>query len=141
VVDRATLAKKIASVRDAVSRIRSVLPTSRDAFLADRTAREVVILNLFVAVQECLALATHWLADAGWDVPQSHRDVLITLADHGVLDRGLAARIASASGLRNLVAHQYGVLDWELIHEIAATELDDLLSFCGALAEKAGLPE
>ena len=47
VVDRATLAKKIASVRDAVSRIRSVLPTSRDAFVADRTAREVVILNLF----------------------------------------------------------------------------------------------
>jgi hypothetical protein len=31
--------------------------------------REVVILNLFVALQECLSLAAHWLADAGLDVP------------------------------------------------------------------------
>ena len=51
-VDRALLARQVATVRDAVGRIRSVLPPSIEAFEADRTAREVVIFNLFVAIQE-----------------------------------------------------------------------------------------
>jgi hypothetical protein len=38
-VDRALLADKIAAVRDAVARIREVLPPQRDAFRADRTVR------------------------------------------------------------------------------------------------------
>lgn len=38
------------------------------SFVSDRTAREVVTLNLFLALQESIALATHWLADEGWDV-------------------------------------------------------------------------
>jgi uncharacterized protein YutE (UPF0331/DUF86 family) len=137
VVDRAVLAEKIASVRDAVARIREVLPRSSDALLADRTRREIVILNLFVALQDCLALAAHWLADAGLDVPQSYAEVFRRLGERGVIDPDLAARLAAAAGLRNLVAHRYGALDWQRIHELAATRLDDLLAFCEALARRA----
>lgn len=72
-VDKAVLAKKLAAVRDAVARIREVLPDSAHAFRADRTTREVVMLNLFIGLQESIAIATHWLADEGWDVPQKLR--------------------------------------------------------------------
>jgi uncharacterized protein YutE (UPF0331/DUF86 family)/predicted nucleotidyltransferase len=137
VVDRALLAEKIASVRDAVDRIRETLPPQPDALRADRTAREVVILNLFVALQDCLSLAAHWLSDAGRDVPQSYAQVFRRLGERGVVAPELAARLAAASGLRNLVAHRYGALDWDRIHEIASTRLDDLLAFCEALARAA----
>jgi uncharacterized protein YutE (UPF0331/DUF86 family) len=136
-VDSAILADKIASVRDAVTRIREVLPAEQDAFRADRTAREVVILNLFIALQDCLSLAAHWLSDAGIDVPQSYAQAFLRLGDRGVVPAELAARLAAASGLRNLVAHRYGVLDWDRIHEIASTRLDDLLAFCEALARRS----
>jgi uncharacterized protein YutE (UPF0331/DUF86 family) len=136
-VDRAVVAEKIASVRDAVARIRSVLPPSPEAFAADRTAREVVILNLFAALQDCLSLAVHWLSDAGLDVPQSYAEVFLRLGERGVVARDLAGRLAAASGLRNLVAHRYGALDWDRIHEIASTRLEDLLAFCEALARRA----
>jgi uncharacterized protein YutE (UPF0331/DUF86 family) len=68
VVDKTILASKIAAVRDAAARIRSVLPADATVFVADRTTREVVVLNLFVALQECVSLAAHWLARG--DVPQ-----------------------------------------------------------------------
>lgn len=138
VVDRALLARKVAAVTDAVERIRGVLPETAEGLASDRTAREVVILNLFVAVQECLSLAAHWLADEGWAVPPGYREVFLSLADHGIIDRELAVRLASASGLRNLVAHQYAALDWSRVHETARLHLDDLITFCGALARKAG---
>ena len=77
VVDRALVAAKIAAVRDATDRVRAVLPASVEAFIADRTVREVVTLNLMIAIQDCLDLATHWLADAGWEVPETYGDVFV----------------------------------------------------------------
>ena len=136
-VDRPLLAKQLATVRDAVARIRAVLPPSREAFEADRTAREVVVLNLFVAIQACLDLAAHWLADEGWDVPQRYGEIFLSLADHGVIPRPLALRLAAAAGLRNLVAHQYGALEWARVYATASSSyLDDLGAFCAALAAK-----
>lgn len=136
-VDKALVAAKIAAVRDAVARIRAVLPTDRDAFVADRTAREVTVLNLFVAFQDCLSLATHWLADQGLDVPATYAEVFRRLGERGAVPTELAGRLAAASGFRNLIAHQYGALDWARVHAIASERLDDLLEVCDALARAA----
>ena len=136
-VDSALLAAKIVAVRDATARVRAVLPEAVEAFIADRTAREVVTLNLFVAIQSCLDLAAHWLADAGWDMPGAYADVFTTLARHAVIPDALAARLAAAAAFRNLVAHQYGVLDWRRVYALATSELGDLDAFCGTLADRA----
>jgi uncharacterized protein YutE (UPF0331/DUF86 family) len=136
VVDKVVAAAKIAAVRDAVDRIRRVLPKEVGAFEADRAAREIVILNLFVALQECVSLATHWLADAGLDVPGSYREIFLALAERGAIQRDLAQRLASAAGFRNLVAHQYGVIDPARVYGMAAGELGDLLEFCQVVSRE-----
>ena len=136
-VDRALVAGKIATVRDATARVRSVLPASADEFSRDRTAREIVVLNLFVAIQTSLDLASRWLADAGWDVPATYADIFSALVEHGVVPGELGDRLSSASGFRNLVAHQYGALDWARVYAIASFDLDDLEAFCAVLAQKS----
>ena len=137
-VDSAVLASKVAAIRDAVARVHQVLPPTIDAFLADRTAREVVTLNLFLALQESIALAVHWLADEGADVPRAHGEAFTALAERGVIDAALASRLRSAAGLRNLIAHQYGVIDFQRLFAIAGHDIDDLVTFCQALATRAG---
>jgi uncharacterized protein YutE (UPF0331/DUF86 family) len=134
VVDATVVATKVAAIRDAVDRIRQTLPPDAGSFEADRTAREVVILNLFVALQETVSVATHWLADAGLDVPASYREIFLDLAHRGLIPDALAQRLAAAAGFRNLVAHQYGVLDPRRVHEMAASELGDLLEFCQVIS-------
>lgn len=133
-VDAVVLARKVAAVRDAVGRIRDVLPQSPEAFLADRTAREVVTLNLFLALQGTIGLATHWLADEGVTVPDTYGDVFASLAERGVIDAGLGERLRAAAGLRNLVAHQYGILDFSRVYAVARNEFGDLLAFCDQVA-------
>lgn len=136
-VDAAILARKVAAIRDSVARIREVVPETPTAFLADRTAREVVTLNLFLALQETIGLATHWLADEGVTVPDTYGDVFSALAERGIIDAALGDRLRAAAGLRNLVAHQYGVLDFTRVHAVARAELTDLLTFCDQLAARA----
>ena len=133
--DELRIAAGIADVRDAIARIRAVLPASSDAFVADRTAREVVILNLFVALQQTLDLASHWLAQGGRSVPSTYRDILLALGEAGLLEQGLAARLAAAAGLRNLIAHRYGVLDYARVYAICQTSLEDLAAFSDRLAK------
>jgi uncharacterized protein YutE (UPF0331/DUF86 family) len=137
VVDRALVATKIAAVRDATARVQAVLPASIEAFLADRTAREVVTLNAFVAIQDCLDLAAHWIADAGWEMPETYGDVFAALARHAIIPQELAERLGAAAAFRNLVAHQYGVLDWRRVHTLATSHLADLDAFCALLAARA----
>lgn len=137
-VDAILLARKIAAVRDAVARVRGVLPADREAFLADRTAREVVVFNLFLALQEAIGLATHWLADAGVQVPDSYGETFVELGRRGVIDVDLASWLKAAAGLRNLVANQYGVLDFGRVYDMASRDLGDLLTFVDALAARAG---
>ena len=47
------------------------------------------------------------------------------------------AVLVAAAGLRNLVAHQYGALEWARLYATASSsELDHLEAFCTALASK-----
>ena len=73
-------------------------------------------------------------SDAGRSVPTGYREVFAALEADGVLAGDLASRLAGAAGLRNLIAHRYGVIDLRRIHAIASTQLDDLLAFCEAMA-------
>lgn len=136
-VDKVLLATKIAAIRDAVARIRVVLPADVEAFVADRTAREIVVLNLFVALQECVSLAVHWLADEGLTVPQTYGEVFRRLGEREVIASDLAGRLAAAAGLRNLIAHRYGALDMRRVYAIASERVDDLLACCDELSRRA----
>jgi uncharacterized protein YutE (UPF0331/DUF86 family) len=40
-----------------------------DAFIAATKDRDLAIFYLFLAMQECIDLAAHWVADAGWPPP------------------------------------------------------------------------
>jgi uncharacterized protein YutE (UPF0331/DUF86 family) len=138
VVDRSVLAKKIAAIRDAVARIEAMRPATAEAFVADRTAREVVAFNLFLALQESIALAAHWLADEGLEVPNTYGEVFSLLGARGVIDPALAARLRAAAGLRNLIAHQYGVIDFHRLFAVARDDAGDLTAFCQQLSQRAG---
>ena len=60
------------------------------------------------------------------------------MVDKAILDPDLGRRLRGAAGFRNLIAHQYGVLNVDRVFPIASGELDDLLDFCQQLALRAG---
>jgi len=134
VVDRSVVARKTRRILDATRWIRSILPESASALAADRLVRESVALSLFLAIQEAIDLAAHQLADEGLAIPDRYRDLFTALADHGTLEPSLAGEMASAAGLRNLIAHRYGDLDWERLHQAAERGVDHLEHFADSMA-------
>ena len=90
----------------------------------------------FLALLETLrqALGQHLIAERGLPVPSSYREIFTVLGTSGVLDGGLAGRLQGWGGLRNLIAHQYGSLNLELVAHALYEDLGALRDFATAMA-------
>ena len=94
---------------------------------------------LFLAIQECIDLAAHWVADAGWEPPDDAGSTFDVLADRGPIDRTVADTLRLASGLRNRIAHGYAMLDYRRVQAEAHVGIPALRAFLDLVARHAGL--
>ena len=111
-----------------------------DTFVADPKARDLSLFYLFLAIQECIDLAAHWVADEGWGEPDDAGSTFDVLADRRVIDRPTATALRAAAGLRNRIAHGYAMLDYRRIHDESQTGIPALRSLLAAVTRAAGLP-
>ena len=104
-----------------------------DSIRAHRRWLDSVKYNFVVAIECCVDVGQHICAVEGWGPPSSNADTVRLLAEHGVLDRDLADRMARASGFRNVLVHEYvTVRDDLVIANLARTT--DIRAFVGAIA-------
>jgi uncharacterized protein YutE (UPF0331/DUF86 family) len=109
-----------------------------DAFLAATKDRDLAIFYLFLALQESIDLAAHWVADAGWGVPDDAGSTFDELANRAAIARELAGRLREGVGLRNRIAHGYALLDYGRVRSEALTGIPALRSFLEAVGRAAG---
>lgn len=128
------LARKLAAIRARAARVRELLPPTLEEFLSRRTEAEALILNLFLALQECSDLALHLVADLGLGVPGEQRAAFEALSRGGVIAEPLARKLAAAVGLRNRIVHEYSGLDLAKVYAAARDDLGDLEEYVDAVA-------
>lgn len=105
----------------------------------DAQARDVATFYLFLAIQEAIDLAAHWVADAGWSPPEESGATFDLLADRGAITRELAEEMRGATGLRNRIAHGYLEIDHERIHREFRRGAGSVRCFLELVATEAGI--
>ena len=65
-VRRDVVAAKLARARAWLNDAASALQSPLETFLSDPKSRDLSLFYLFLAIQECIDLAAHWVADEGW---------------------------------------------------------------------------
>ncbi|HRY44504.1 MAG TPA: DUF86 domain-containing protein [Thermoanaerobaculia bacterium] len=110
-----------------------------ETLLADVKTRDLALFYLFLAIQECIDLAAHWVADEGWSPADDAGSTFDVLAGRGVIDLETAEALRSAAGLRNRIAHGYALLDARRVRDEARQGLPSLRAFLAAAAGAAGL--
>lgn len=138
-VRRDVVARKIGRARAWLNDAAPTLLGPLDAFLAAPRDRDLSLFYLFLALQECIDLAAHWIADEGWGEPDDAGSAFDLLADRGVIDEETSATLRGAVGLRNRIAHGYAMLDYERVHREAQAGIPVLRRFLSAIADAAGV--
>ena len=122
-----------------LSDAESLLAAPPDEFVADRKGRDLALFYLFLAIQESIDLAAHWVADEGWAPPDDAGSTFDVLADRGVIARPVADGLRAAAGLRNRIAHGYAMLDYRRVQEESRAGIRPVRQFLEAVASAAGL--
>ena len=108
-------------------------------FLSDDDSQDLASFHLLLAIQECIDLAAHWIADAGWESPDEAGALFGVLASRRAIDHKLAASLKGAVGLRNRIAHGYSTVDHERIHNEYREGVEVLRKFLALVADEAGM--
>lgn len=136
-MDQRIVLDKIESLRRCVERIATRSPGTAAALARDTDAQDIVSLNLTRAVQLAVDIAAHVLATTAERPPDTMGETFVRLAEVGVLSASLAGRLRAAVGFRNIAVHNYRSVDWDVVHEIATTRLDDFREFARCVIENA----
>lgn len=117
----------------------AILGRSTADFVGDRSGRDLALFYLFLAIQECIDLAAHWVADEGWMPPDDAGSTFDVLADRRVIERSTADALRGATGLRNRIAHGYAMVDYARVQEESRQGVPALRAFFDAVGRAAGL--
>jgi uncharacterized protein YutE (UPF0331/DUF86 family) len=138
-VRRDVAGRKVARASAWLDDAESILSRSREDLSRDAASRDLAAFYLFLAIQECIDLAAHWVADDGLAPPEDASSAFDVLAERGFIEPSTADALRGAAGLRNRIAHGYGDIDHERVREEATDGMKALREFLLAVSNAAGL--
>ena len=130
------LQEKLESLRRCVARIEQRRADSAELLASDVDRQDIVSLNLTRAVQLCVDMALHLLAEEEGVAPQTMGEAFERLAEAKMIDEALCSRMKAAVGFRNLAVHSYRAIDWAIVHEITHAGLKDFREFAAMMARQ-----
>ena len=134
-MDRELIESKLEALRQFVRRIRDKTPSSIPALCEDADLQDIISVNLERAVQACVDIAAHIIADSEEAAPATMGAGFGALQRLGVLPAELALQLKRAVGFRNIAVHTYQDIDWAMVYEIVTTRLDDFARFAGCVED------
>jgi len=134
--DTLLLRRKLATLAARVERARDLLPADVDRFIEDRDVLELVAFNFLLAAQEALDIAARLISQHGWGIPETARAHFTMLAERDVIPLSAARALSACVGVRNLIAHSYGVVDPARLHDELPSGLDTLEAFARAISTR-----
>jgi uncharacterized protein YutE (UPF0331/DUF86 family) len=132
-MDREVIEQKLESLRRCLLRIRDRCPATVDELARNADIQDILTLNLTRAVQLCVDIGAHLVADIETGPPETMGATFDLLADAGLLSADLAAQLKKAVGFRNIAVHSYEKMDWAIVHAIASAHLDSYEDFARAV--------
>lgn len=90
-------------------------------------------------MEALIDLANHLISERGYRQPQSNSDVFIVLAEQGIISEAFAQTMGDWVRFRNLLVHDYAVIDPARVYIILTSELGDLEAIVQVLARELSL--
>lgn len=135
-MDRDLIEAKLESLRRCVERIAAKTPSSTDQLTHDPDLQDIIALNLQRAVQLCVDLAAHVIADTAARPPSTMAENFKILQDQKILSPPLAERMTKSVGFRNIAVHSYQLIDWDIVFHICRDHLGDFQQFAQIVTQR-----
>lgn len=132
-VDQDILIAKVNNIQNSLSRIHTMTKPPHQSLLNDLTVQDVVVLNLQRAVQAVIDIAAHVVSSEKFGVPQSQKDLFVTLEKNKIISHSLSQAMQKMVGFRNIAVHDYSQIDPHILVSVVEKHLGELEEFYTAI--------
>ena len=120
---------RLRALREYLTYLEGKQSLSQGELLANVDVYYAVLHVLQLACQVSVDMASHILAADFSRRADKYKDVILALGAEGVVPLEFAQRFAGIAGFRNIVIHEYLVVDPIKVYELLQTGPDDFRAF------------
>jgi uncharacterized protein YutE (UPF0331/DUF86 family) len=129
VVDRDLLRRKLAELAEYVSQVSEYRDLTVERYRAEWKTQRIVERTLQMAIETCLDIASHVLADRELGAPSAYAEIFEILVEAGLMSPGLGRVMVDMTGFRNVIIHEYARIDADTVIRILREHLEDFRRF------------
>ena len=116
--------EKIDEITELIEQFRSIVPSNLDEYKSNLEKRAACERYFEKIVEAVVDLAFLFIKFKKLKIPQDDADAFNILLDNKIIDNNLSVRLKDAKGMRNIIAHEYGKIDDEIVFEAITKELE-----------------
>jgi len=114
---------KIREIEDYLSELEEIMPESFHEYKTDLKTKAACERYFEKIIEAVIDLAFLIIKDKGYKIPEEDKEAFDILANEKIISQELSIRLKEAKGMRNIIAHEYGKIDDELIFHSITEEL------------------
>lgn len=128
-VDRELILRRLVNLEAYLEQLTPYRDLELDAYRRDWKTQRIVERTLHLAIEICMDVADHIVADRRLRVPETGAESFEILADADLLPKDLGRALALMVGFLNILVHDYTKLDPTIVIRVLRTDLEDLDRF------------
>lgn len=128
-VDRELILRRLVNLEAYLEQLTPYRDLELDAYRQDWKTQRIVERTLHLAIEICMDVADHIVADRRLRVPETGAESFEILADADLLPKDLGRALALMVGFLNILVHDYTKLDPTIVIRVLRTDLEDLDRF------------
>jgi uncharacterized protein YutE (UPF0331/DUF86 family) len=121
---------KTKEIEQYVNELSEIIPSNFVDYKKDIKTKAACERYFEKIIEAVVDLAFLVIKKKGYKIPEEDKEAFDVLADENIISKELAGKLKDAKGMRNIIAHEYGKIDDELVfHSITEELIEDTNEF------------
>ncbi len=116
--------EKIVEITKFVEQLRSMVPSNLEEYKSNLEKRAACERYFEKIIEAVVDLAFLFIKFKKFKIPEDDADAFNILLNNKIINDNLSTRLKDAKGMRNIIAHEYGKIDDEIVFEAITKELE-----------------
>lgn len=134
-----TIENKKSSVLKYLSILHRYKKYSQQEIESNVDVRGALERYLYLAIQATIDLAEAIVAHKNLRKPTTMSENFYILQEAGIIEPNLAKALAKMVGFRNILAHDYEVIDYNIVFDVLHNKLKDIETFLAVISSNLGI--
>jgi uncharacterized protein YutE (UPF0331/DUF86 family) len=127
------LSERLKLLDEYINDLKDLQEISFQEYQENKLIHRTVERTLHLAIEACLDIGQHIIAQNGFRTPVDNKDIFVVLHEEGILSADLLEKTTSMARFRNLIVHNYARIDNAAVFGILKRHLDDFNAYAQAV--------